>query len=167
MKRLQLSFFLDKSQSADIEDIRKKYNPIQHGLIDSHITICREDELLDLQIIRMNLRNLKFEPFEFHFGQPKRFSEWKGVLLPVFGNVELFQILRKNILKEVIENPREHIPHLTLMHPRNAICTEAIFQEIRKFSFPDHHFFQKISLIQQFNMEKWEVLEEFDIKING
>jgi len=70
MKRLQLSFFLDKSQSAVIEEIRKKYNPIQHGLIDSHITICREDELLDLQKIRKNLQNLNFGPFEFHFGQP-------------------------------------------------------------------------------------------------
>ncbi|OYU68090.1 MAG: hypothetical protein CFE22_01925 [Cytophagaceae bacterium BCCC1] len=166
MKRLQLTLFLDKNQSSDIETIRKKYNPVQQALIDSHITLCREDELLDLQIIRKNLQNLKFGPFEFHFGQPQRFSEGKGVLLPVLGNVELFHILRKNILKGVIENPREHIPHLTLMHPRNAICTEAIFQEIRKFSFPDHYVFQKISLIQQFNMEKWEVLEEFDIKIN-
>lgn len=166
MKRLQLTLFLHKNQSVDIEEIRKKYNPIQHELIDCHITICREDELLDLQKIRKNLQNLKFEHFEFHFGQPQRFSDGKGVLLPVLGNVELFHLLRKNILKGVIENPRKHKPHLTLMHPRNSICKEAIFQEIRKISFLTHHVFHKISLIQQFNMGKWEVLEEFDIKIN-
>jgi 2'-5' RNA ligase len=166
MKRLQLTLFLDKNQSAEIEAIRKKYNPIQQELIDSHITLCREDELLDLQKIRKNLQILKFEPFELHFGQPQRFSEGKGVLLPVLGNFELFHFLRRNILKRVIENPKEYLPHLTLMHPRNATCTDAIFQEIREFSFPDHLFFHKISLIQQFNLEKWEVLEEFDIKIN-
>ncbi len=165
MKRQQLTLFLDKNQSADIEEIRKKYNPIQHELIYSHITLCREDELLDLTIIRNNLQNLKFEPFELHFGQPKRFSDGKGVLLPVLGKVELFQFLRKNILKGVIENPKEHTPHLTLMHPRNSICTDAIFQEIKKTSFLTHHVCQKISLIQEFNMGKWEVLEEFDIKI--
>jgi len=166
MKRQQLTLFLDKNQSADIEEIRKKYNPIQHDLIDSHITFCREDELLDLTTIRNNLQNLKFEPLKLHFGQPQRFYDGKGVLLPVLGDVELFQFLRKNILKGVIENPKEHAPHLTLMHPRNSICTDAIFQEIRKISFLTPHVFYKISLIQQFNMGKWEVLEEFDIKIN-
>lgn len=29
MKRLQLTLFLDKNQSAEIEAIRKKYNPSQ------------------------------------------------------------------------------------------------------------------------------------------
>ena len=163
MKRLQLTLFLDKNHSKDIEDIRKKYNPIQHELIDSHVTLCREDELLDLQKIRLNLQSLKFKPLEFHFGRPKRFSEGKGVILPVMGNVESFHFLRKNILKGVIENPREHKPHLTLMHPSNSICTDAIFQEISKISFPTHHFFYKISLIQQINKGKWEVLEVFEI----
>ena len=162
MKRLQLTLFLNKNQSSDIETIRKKYNPVQQALIDSHITLCREDELFDLQIIRKNLQNLKFEPLEFYFGQPQRFSDGIGVLLPVLGNIEMFDFLRKNILKGVIENPREYKPHLTLMHPRNSICTDAIFQEISKISFPKHNFIYKISLIQQLNMEKWEVLEVFE-----
>ena len=166
MKRLQLTLFLDKNQSADIEEIRKKYNPLQYELIDSHITLCREDELLDLNQLKINLQNLKFEPLQLQFGKPQRFSEGKGVYLPVSGGIELFRTLRKSILKGIIDYPREHESHLTLMHPRNSTCTDGIFQEIKNFSLPTHLNFQKISQIQQLNGGKWSVIEEFIMNSN-
>ncbi len=163
MKRLQLTLFLDKNQSKDFENIRKKYNPIQYELIKCHITLCREDELLDLNQLKFNLQNLQFEPLRLHFGEPQRFSDGNGVFLPVFGEAGLFQDLRRCILDRIIENPREHKAHLTLMHPRNSTCTDAIFQEITNTSLPKNLIFEKISLIEQINEEKWEVLEEFEM----
>lgn len=165
MERRQLTLFLDKNQSADIEAIRKKYNPKQHELIESHITLCREDELLDLNQLKINLQTLKFKPLQLHFGLPQRFSDDKGILLPVLEDIELFHLLRKNILNDIIENPREHRPHLTLMHPRNSTCTDAIFQEIMNTPLPKNLLFQKISLIEQINEEKWKVLEEFETNL--
>lgn len=163
MKRLQLILFLDAQESSPFEDIREKYNPIQHGLIDCHITLCREDELLDLNQVKINLQNLKFLPLQLEFGEPQRFSDGKGVLLPVLDETEQFQILRNRILKDIIEHPRVHKPHLTLMHPRNSTCTDVIFEEIMNVPLPSHDLFKKVSLIQQLNEEKWEILEQYPL----
>jgi hypothetical protein len=166
MQRFQLTLFTDKNQSIDIEEIRKKYNPLQHELIDSHITLCREDELLDLNQLKINLQNLKFKPLKLQFGSALRFSDGKGVYMPVSDEVEWFHTLRKSILKGIIDYPREHEPHLTLMHPRNSTCTDKIFQEIKDFSLPTYLIFQKISLIQQLNGERWSIIEELDLNSN-
>jgi hypothetical protein len=162
--RTQLTLFINEKDAQIIEEIRQKFNPKQHELIQSHVTLCREDELENIEQILHNLTHLKHNPITINFGNIIRFSDKKGVLIPAVGNLESFENLRKNILKGIIEKPRIQEPHITLMHPRNATCTDEIFAEIQKYDLPNVLNFTKISLIEQEIGGKWVVLKEFDLK---
>ncbi|MCB0517711.1 MAG: 2'-5' RNA ligase family protein [Lewinellaceae bacterium] len=147
-----------------MERIRQAFNPAQFALIKSHVTLCREDELEDLERVIRNLKNLKHDCITIEFGDPIRFSEGKGVLLPAMGGLADFQKLRKKILHGLVENPRKPEPHITLLHPRNATCTDEIFSQIQQTDFPRRIEFCKISLIEQEVGEAWQVLEEFGLQ---
>jgi 2'-5' RNA ligase len=112
----------------------------------------------------LNLKILDHISFAIDFTKPIRFSDGKGVLLPAIGNNEQFQKLREKILHRIIENPRIHEPHITLMHPGNATCSDLLFQQIEKYNFPKRIEFKKISLIEQEPGMKWEMLKEFELK---
>lgn len=163
-KRIQLTLFIDGNETDEIERIRKTYNPEQYNLIKAHVTLCREDELEQIEKVLQNLKTLDHAGITIDFENPIRFSNGKGVLLPVFGTNKLFQELRNKILRGIIENPRVHEPHITLLHPRNAACTDEIFQQIEKSRFPKKIAFKKISLIEQEQGMKWEIIKEFELK---
>lgn len=163
MKRRQLTLFVSEKNAKELELIRQKYNPLQFDLIKCHVTLCREDEILDFEKISLNLKNLDQKTFFINFGMVKRFSENKGVLLPSIGKNKEFHGLRKKILTGITPNPKQHEPHITLMHPRNSECTDAIFNEIKAVKFPSQILFNKISLIEQEEGEKWQILEEFEL----
>lgn len=163
-KRIQLTLFLDNIESKEIEGIRKKFNPEQYKLIESHVTLCREDELEQIEKVILNLKKLDFDYVTIDFGKVVRCSNEKGVLIPAIGDNKQFQKLREKILHEVVEKPRTHEPHITLMHPRNSNCTDEIFKQIEKCYFPDKIKFKKISLIEQEIGAKWNVLEEFKLE---
>lgn len=162
-KRTQLTLFVSENVSAAIEAVRRQYNPVQQSLIAAHVTLCREDELSDIEKVWQNLEQLYFPAITIHFGKPERFDEGKGVLLPALGENTSFQELRKTVLKGVIEQPRNHQPHITLLHPRNSICTDEIFLEICKRELPDSIQFNKISLIEQVDGGIWKLLQTFDL----
>jgi 2'-5' RNA ligase len=162
--RTQLTLFINENAAQNIEEIRQKYNPKQYALIKSHVTLCREDELDNIEQILHNLTHLNQNSITINFGNIIRFSDEKGVLMPAIGNLEFFENLRKNILKGIIENPRIQEPHITLMHPRNATCTDEIFTEIQKYDLPNVIKFPKISLIEQEIGQKWVILKEFELK---
>ena len=162
LKRIQLTFFVDEKESAAIEQVRSKFNPRQYDLIKSHVTLCREYELTDLEKVTQNLLTLNREPINIHFGQPLRFSDGKGVLMPAIGANQHFHTLRKLILKGISEEPGTQDPHITLIHPRNGSCTDQIFEEIKKIKLPDNLWFGKISLIEQVNGGQWDVLKVFE-----
>lgn len=163
-KRHQLTLFIEKNQSKKIEKIRRIYNPMQFGLIKSHITLCREDEIeLSLQKIIQNLKELVFDEFIMNFGNTIRFEDEKGVLIPSIDDNEAFITLRKLVLKDIIQNPRIHQPHITLMHPRNSTCDAILFDQLQKIKLPHQFIFKKISLIEQENQNKWKILDEFQL----
>jgi 2'-5' RNA ligase superfamily len=161
--RTQLTLFINEKDAQIIEIIRQKFNPKQYALIKSHVTLCREDELDNVEQILHNLTHLNQNSITINFGNIIRFSDEKGVLMPAVGNLESFENLRKNILKGIIENPRIQEPHITLLHPRNAIYTDEIFAEIEKYDLPKVVKFTKISLIEQEIGQKWVVLKEFEL----
>jgi len=163
-KRIQLTLFVPENESAEIEAIRRPYNPVQHELIAAHVTLCREDELTDLDQVLHNLGHLDFSSLRIRFGKPERFDDGKGVLLPVLEENTSFQELRKRILKDVIEQPRIHQPHITLMHPRNASCTDEIMAQIRKSGLPSAIQFDHISLIEQTNGGKWIKINSYQLR---
>jgi 2'-5' RNA ligase len=163
LTRKQLTLFLNEPENQEIETIRKTFNPEQYNLIKSHITLCREDEIEAIEKVRANLEQLNFNSFSIDFGRIVRFSDEKGVLIPAIGNCEAFHQLREKILAGIIEKPRMHEPHITLMHPRNSTCTEEIFKEVAAFKLPDTILFNKISLIEQTVGEPWQVLAEWPL----
>ena len=129
--------------------------------------MCREDELDPIEQVMQNLEKLNHTYISINFGPVIKFSDDKGVLIPATGENEEFHQLRKLILEGVIENPRNHEPHITLLHPRNSTCTESIFQQIAKIKLPDKIAFKKISLIAQEGESKWNILEEYTLKDRG
>ena len=161
--RRQLTLFVQYKDSLSIEKIREEYNPLQSVLIKCHVTLCREDEITNLEVIIENLNHLKQRSFFIEFHNPTRFENGLGVLLPAKAkNIEFLE-LRRVILKGIIDNPRLLDPHITLMHPRNSICTNEIFAEIENANLPKRLNFNKISLIEQINGRQWNILQEFEL----
>lgn len=160
-KRRQLTLFVSKNEVNVIEQIRKKYNPIQYNLIAAHITLCREDELEKWEFIEQNLAKLRQLPIVIHFDKIERFAEGKGLFIPAKAQQEAFEQLRKIILKGVIEQPRKHHAHLTLMHPRNSTCTDTTFNKIKIVALPKYLVFDTITLIEQENGGVWQKLKTY------
>lgn len=163
--RRQLSLFIPSEQAIPIEAFRHTYNPAQHQLIPVHVTLCREDELIDWPIIASNLRHHPFSPIVLEFRSPRRFSGGKGLSMEPANTYETFTQLRKRVLRGAISQPRDHVPHITLIHPRNGICTDEIWMEIQDIQLPTTFSFPSISLIEQINGGKWKVLEVFDSRL--
>ncbi|MEO0337868.1 MAG: 2'-5' RNA ligase family protein [Bacteroidota bacterium] len=162
--RQQLTLFLDQTDTNAIEAIRKTYNPLQYQLIASHITLCREDEIENLDFILENLRGLKMPSFTLNLEPAKRFSDGKGVYIPVQDEQGHFQKLRVEVLKDAVDEVRFHHPHLTIMHPRNSTCTNEIFEQIQNTGLPERITINKISLIEQEIGAVWNILEEYELK---
>jgi 2'-5' RNA ligase len=163
-KRIQLTLFIPENKAETIESVRKGYNPLQYELIKSHVTICREDELVEIEKVIFNLENIHQSCIDIHFGAVVRFDNGKGLILPTMGNNKSFENLRKIILKGIIETPRNHQPHITLIHPRNSTCTDEIFRQIKSYNFPNKITFNKISLIEQELGMPWKIVKVFELK---
>lgn len=148
-----------------IESIREKYNPKQFQLIDSHVTLCREDELVDLEKILDKLQNHSLSPITLKFAGVRRFDNGKGVLLPAAGNSEAFHQLRKKLLPTTNEPIHRPEPHITLMHPRNSTCTDEIFAAIQSSKLPEDLTFGQVSLIQQTDGGAWVIINSFQLKV--
>lgn len=159
-RRKQLTLFIEEKYSKNIENIRWLYNIEQYKLIKAHVTLCREDELFDLDKVISNLHRLRNTPVQLMISSPERFADGKGVFLPV---ITKCQSLRKEILSGIIENPGTPNLHITLMHPRNSCCTDEIFEAISSVEFPNDIMFKKISLIEQVDNNEWYTLDEFSL----
>lgn len=162
-RRIQLTLFVGENYSGEIETIRRKFNPLQYSLIRSHVTLCRENELEQIERVLHNLERQNYTPVTIEFGNVIRFSEGKGVLIPANGSNDQFYDLRKQVLDGVIANPGNHEPHITLMHPRNSTCTDETFDQIGRISLPKKIEFTKISLIEQKEHTRWNILREVEI----
>ncbi len=161
--RKQLTLFLDEKEAQAIEALREKYNPAQYQLIASHITLCREDEIADLPRVWQNVEKLHLPSFTLELGKAERFYEGKGVFIPVRDPRQEFKGLRARILRHLPTPPREHSPHITLMHPRNSTCTDQIFEEIRAIALPNSVSLTYISLIEQEMGNVWQTLESYSL----
>ncbi|KAB7728175.1 2'-5' RNA ligase family protein [Rudanella paleaurantiibacter] len=162
--RRQLTLFVDPKDAETIEQVRQAFNPRQFELIKSHVTLCREDEIENLEQVISNLHSLTLEEIVIEFGKPTRFDNGQGLFLPATRENASFQELRKQILIGLNDNPRKQEAHITLMHPRNSTCTDAIFHQIEKLSLPNQLRFGRISLIEQADGGQWKILQEFELR---
>lgn len=162
--RRQLTLFVQKNDSRRIEDIRYRFNPQQSDIINSHVTLCREDEIENIGQVLHNLEKLKQRPIAITFGQIAKFDNGKGVYMKPTGDNNDFHQMRTEILKGVNDNPRRQEPHITLMHPKNSTCTAGIFERISKMDIPTSLIFNKISLIEQEGNNAWKIIKEIELK---
>ena len=79
--RRQLTLFVDPKDAEPIEQIRQEFNPRQFELIKSHITLCREDEIENLEQVISNLFSLTKTEIVIQFGKVARFDDGKGLFL--------------------------------------------------------------------------------------
>lgn len=162
--RRQITLFVGRKDATEIENIRKKFNPKQQHLIDSHVTLCREDEIENITFVLDNLQRLDTHKISIRFGQVTRFDNGIGVLLPALGDNEQFHQLRLKVLTGLNTTIRRHEPHITLMHPRNSTCTDEIFKAIQKINLPTSLSFDRISLIEQIDGGQWQTLKTYELK---
>ncbi|MEO7044886.1 MAG: 2'-5' RNA ligase family protein [Ferruginibacter sp.] len=162
--RRQLTLFVEQKDAKLIEQVRHEFNPVQFELIRSHVTLCRDEEIQNLELVISNIVLMSQTEILITFAKVARFDNKKGLLLPATTNNAEFQKLRQQVLVGLINNSGMQVPHITLMHPRNSTCTDKIFEKIEKLAFPTILKFKTISLIEQENGGKWRVLQEFDLK---
>ena len=164
-KRQQLTLFADKKDSEEIEKIRKRFNPKQSELIDCHVTLCREDEIKNIDKVLDNLSTLDQQAVTIQFDQVATFDNGKGVLIPATVDNREFYQLREKVLKGLdIASIRQQEPHITLMHPRNSTCTDEIFDTIKKANLPIHLTFKTVSLIELVDGGQWQILKIYDLQ---
>ena len=151
--RRQISLILPEAQRSLVEPIRQKFDPIQHALIPAHVTLCRDDELPDLQQLMQRLERL--EPFliTMEFGQPQELPDGCVLLRPTTG-IEQFQALRLLILGTTA---RAYWAHLTLLHPRNASGIPLNLAEVGRELAGLVVTFNTVTLVEQYGCEPWQV----------
>lgn len=164
--RRQLTLFVHPDDAVVIEQIRQTYNPQQYEIIKAHVTLCREDEIEDINHVLSNLHAMQMSQpgISIEFGKVSRFDNGKGLLLPAANDQYGFDNLRKRVLSGLSAHPRKQAAHITLMHPRNSTCTDSIFELVSQCNFPSKLEFQQISLIEQENGGSWKTLMNFKLK---
>ncbi|MBP6002359.1 MAG: hypothetical protein KA746_02885 [Pyrinomonadaceae bacterium] len=155
--RRQATLFLYGKEPVDL--IRETYNPVQANLIGSHVTLCREDEVADWEAFGRKLVSKSLESVTLHFGKPLRKGEL--VYLPCIGPTDDFDRLRATLLSDSTVPPRKHDPHITLVHPRNGVCSSGDFEEMSAAIEPFTYIFDEVSFIAQIGSGGWEVIETF------
>jgi len=116
-----------------------------------------------MKLIVANLSRLDCGPVTINFGPVIQFSEGKGVMIPALEENEAFHALRARILHGIVAQPRRHEPHITLMHPRNSTCTDAMFEEIKRVALPERVRFERICLIEQEMGKPWQIIDVFGL----
>ncbi len=143
----------------EVEEIRSLYNPEQARLIPAHVTLVREDEVEDWEELEDRIRNRTSMSISIALGDPL----WENglVYLPCIGSTEEFDAMREYLLTHSGRAPRKHLPHVTLIHPRNGTCTDEIFATIRQQLGPMVATFREIALIEQVDGGPWTCLSRY------
>lgn len=164
--RRQLSLFVPPPMGAQLDQCRAILDPIQASLIASHVTLCRDDELLEMTSIVDRLHELcdlvrpEIFPLRLSFGVARR-GDGHGIYLDCIDGDVAYQQLREFLLSP--SQARRMTSHITLAHPRNP-CAAA--NQNLDFSTLPQHFsleFSKIAWIEQEPNSAWHVVQEFQL----
>jgi hypothetical protein len=154
--RRQATLYLPLPWSTSIESLRSRFNRAQFELIRAHATLCREDEVSDWGEVASRVKGLGAIEVSLEFGMPVR--EGNLVYLPTVGSTQSFDQLRHTLLSTDESSPRKHSPHLTLIHPRNGVCSTSVFDELTSQCKPFLAVFRCVTLIEQINGGRWTEL---------
>ncbi len=157
--RRQATLFVPLPFSAAMESIRSRFNSSQFGIIRAHVTLCREDEVTNWDLLASRLAELAPLEVVLTFGMPVREDDL--VYLPATGSTDGFDALRNSLLATPIAMTRKHMPHITLIHPRNGVCSDSVFDAIVLQTKPVTITFRTITLIEQVDGGCWQELQTF------
>jgi hypothetical protein len=160
-RRRQLSMFVPAAQAAALEAVRAVVDPVQHRLIPVHVTLCREDDLPDLALIKKRLRDTPRQPIELVFGRPEVFSG-HGIILKCSAGEPAFHALRQHLLGA--SDVREQWPHITLAHPRNPRSPANKLENALRLPPCIKLVLPAVELIEQSEGEPWQVLDRFELQ---
>jgi hypothetical protein len=156
--RRQATLFFDITATA-LTQCRQSYNPVQAALIPAHVTLCREDEVLDWADFERRVSLATPFSLTMKFGRPIR--NVNSVLLPAVEGMGAYASLRRTLLVDGTSVRRRMDAHVTLIHPRNGLCTDAIFAAIDSQLQPFEWTFHEISLIEQQDGGVWKTLSRY------
>lgn len=165
-RRSQLTLFVPPPAKTLLEAVRVEVDPVQHGLIAAHVTLCREDELagLEEEAFRSRLWDPRAREIRLEFGPAETFST-HGLWLPCVRGAEAFQVLRRHLLGR--EDIRQAQAHITLAHPRNPRAEKNSLAAASRIPGGLSIHFPVVSLIEQNHGGKLEVREEFPLHANS
>jgi hypothetical protein len=153
--RRQLTLFVPPGAAPVIDDVRRRVDPVQFGLIAAHVTLCREDEFGELSVPDLRRRLAHVPPLTLVFGAPTPFAG-HGMLLPCIDGAPAFHALRAAALGTA--NIRVHEAHITLAHPRNPIAAENVPATYGALPGSTAITFPDVALIEQRDAQPWERL---------
>lgn len=161
--RTQLTLFLPEAEARLIESVRRVVDPIQFQLIAAHVTLCREDELVDLDPGELGARfdGGTAKPITLRFGRPEAFHD-HGILLPCIDGEKEFRSLRMVALGS--NEIRRQTPHITLAHPRNPNSAGNSLENAQVLPETISVTFTSVSLIEQTDAMPWRVKRTFDLR---
>jgi len=157
--RIQLTLYVPPSSAVSIEECRRLLDPIQANLIPAHVTLCREDEVQDVDLSALGsiLRASRTQPITLKFGSPEVF-QGHGLLLPCVEGEDQFQDLRRCVLGS--RNVRHHTPHITVAHPRNPRSPQNVPANLSAIPKGLIITFATVRHIRQEAMAPWQVIGE-------
>ncbi len=158
--RRQVSLYLPEPARSIIDTVRTRVDPIQHGLIPAHVTLCRDDEATDWAVVERRLGELARVSVTLEFG-PVCLFDGGGLRLPVASPTMEFDDLRARLLAGPGRLPHPLTPHITLRHPRNVASLGPVDADAASFSYAMPIHFTKASLIEQTGDAPWRVLNVY------
>lgn len=158
--RRQLSLYASGEDAAPIERVRQRVDPVQFALIPAHVTLCREEDLLDVNETQIDERIAGARRFALGFGTPEPFST-HGLLLPCIEGEDAFQALRARVLGGRSE--RHQSPHITLAHPRNPKAAGDSLQAASALGAGLRCRFDRLNLIEQIAGQAWQILRQWSL----
>ncbi|MEP7325852.1 MAG: 2'-5' RNA ligase family protein [Gemmatimonadota bacterium] len=158
MTRRQATLYLTPPHTEIVELLRSRFNPVQFGLIRAHVTLCRDEDVADWEALSLRLARVGVINVTLAFETPIR--DGNLVYLPATSSDGSFDRLRHALLGPVSAARKQH-PHLTLIHPRNGTCSDAMFDEIRSRWVPFTAAFREVTLIEQIDGGRWMNLVTF------
>lgn len=160
--RRQLSMYVPAAEGARLESLRQELDPVQAALIPAHVTLCREDELVQWfdSEVEARLQASAAKPLTLSFGPPVIF-QGHGILLPCVAGEREFHEVRSQVL--ATSTIRRHAPHITLAHPRNPPSANRSIANAMRLPYPLSYTFVTIASIEQVGDAPWRVLRVFTL----
>ena len=154
--RRQLTLFVSEPERTPLDALRARADPVQHALIAAHVTLVRDEDVADWDVVRARLARLEPLPLELELGPPVEL-EGGALALAARGPCAAFEALRAAFLAGQPGAARAQTPHLTLLHPRNRAHWGLTPAEVRALPLPTRVTLAAPVLIEQEPGQAWRV----------